>query len=115
MEQYKEKLKIQNVFMMIGCLVLAVFAVLVLLWMCLVVFKMLMSGAATKPDKTNNLGEVPGAVMSPVAYAPTEAEIVAVIAAAIAMAESENNGMKFRVVSFKRKSVTERKIRNEKI
>jgi hypothetical protein len=29
-------------------------------------------------------------------------EIVAVIAAAIAMAESESNGLKFRVVSFRR-------------
>ena len=29
-------------------------------------------------------------------------EIIAVIAAAIAMAESDNSGMKFRVVSFKR-------------
>ena len=35
---------------------------------------------------------------------PTECEIIAVIAAAIAMAESESsNGAKFRVVSFRRK------------
>ena len=32
----------------------------------------------------------------------TDEEIIAVIAAAIAMAESENNGLKFRVVSFRR-------------
>ena len=32
-----------------------------------------------------------------------ESEIIAVIAAAIAMAESENSGVKFKVVSFKRK------------
>ncbi len=32
----------------------------------------------------------------------TSEEIIAVIAAAIAMAESESNGLKFRVVSFRR-------------
>jgi Na+-transporting methylmalonyl-CoA/oxaloacetate decarboxylase gamma subunit len=34
--------------------------------------------------------------------ASLDEEIVAVIAAAIAMAESESNGLKFRVVSFRR-------------
>lgn len=37
-----------------------------------------------------------------------DAEIIAVIAAAIAAAESESNGIKFRVVSFKRTKFSER-------
>ncbi len=38
------------------------------------------------------------------AYTPSDnnEEIIAVIAAAIAMAESESNGLKFKVVSFRR-------------
>ena len=43
-------------------------------------------------------------VPEPVCVAPAEdEEIVAAIAAAIAMAESESDGVKFRVVSFKRR------------
>ena len=42
-------------------------------------------------------------VVEPVAVtANNDEEIVAVIAAAIAMAESESNGIKFKVVSFRR-------------
>ena len=50
-----------------------------------------------------NETEVASPVLPVAATATSDDEIVAVIAAAIAMAESENSGLKFRVVSFKRK------------
>ena len=80
---------------------LTVFSVLVLLWIFLTVFKLVFQDAS---KKAKSVTETPVVVKSPVAAAaPDEGEIVAVIAAAIAMAESENSDMKFRVVSFKRK------------
>jgi len=82
-----------------------VFAVLIIIWIVLQLFKFffhdLKIGAKLKPEKP-----APAPVeYEPVAPAPpTDEEIVAVIAAAIAMAESEApRGAKFRVVSFTRK------------
>ena len=80
-----------------------VFAVLILLWFTLTLFKFLFHdlfhGKKTKAVKT----EQP----APVYNAPVASEndeIIAVIAAAIAMAENECGGnKKFRVVSFNRK------------
>ena len=82
---------------------LTVFAVLSLLWLCLIGFKFVFkkieenraskkaaSTVANTVDSDDKLNEA------------TEGEIVAVIAAAIAMAESENSGLKFKVVSFRR-------------
>ena len=51
----------------------------------------------SQPDSANEQA------VSATVYTPNDQEIVAVIAAAIAMAESEENGIKFRVVSFRRK------------
>ena len=82
---------------------LAIFAVLTLLWLCLIVFKILMHSTAKGKDKAVELSSTPETVIAPVVKASAESEIVAVIAAAIAMAESESDGIKFRVVSFKRK------------
>ncbi len=89
--------------MMLGIGMLAVFSVLCILWGALVIFKIIFY------DLPNKKKSAP----APVAPAPVVAaeipasnedeEIVAVIAAAIAMAESESAGAKFRVVSFKRK------------
>ena len=83
---------------------LTVFTVLCLLWACLVVFKIVFHDLPEKrakklADKTVDLVEA-----VPVAENVTsqDDEIVAVIAAAIAMAESESSGIKFKVVSFKR-------------
>lgn len=82
---------------------LTVFGVLALLWFTLIVFKFFfhdISGKKIKKSKpivqnVENNRDVPVA---------SGDEIVAVIAAAIAMAESESTpGTKFRVVSFKRR------------
>ena len=79
-----------------------VFAVLAVIFLCLVAFKCAFSNLEAKAAKVEKKVE------APVVVAPTpvsnDAEIVAVIAAAIAMAESESgNDAKFRVVSFRRK------------
>ena len=87
---------------MIGIGIVAVFAVLGIIWATLSVFKYVFY--------KNNSSERPvmPTVQEPVASAPVytsqNEEILAVIAAAIAMAESEcDDGTKFRVVSFRRK------------
>ena len=81
-----------------------IFAVLCLLWGCLTVFKIVFHDIPEKKANHTAVKEVAPAP-APVASAPVaeEGEIVAVIAAAIAMAESESSGLKFKVVSFKRK------------
>lgn len=78
-----------------------IFAVLCLLWACLALFNVVFSKAENgKADKAKAEEST-----APVADVVTtnDDEIVAVIAAAIAMAEAENSELKFRVVSFKRK------------
>ena len=80
---------------------LAVFGVLSLIWLLLAVFKKVFTGtsqkAAVKPENV-----APAPVIEPV-IASNDGEIIAAIAAAVAMAESENAGLKFRVVSFRKK------------
>lgn len=79
----------------------AVFAVLALLWFCLYLFRILFHDLPAKKAQEAPVEEVEPA---PIAVPATDDdEIVAVIAAAIAAAESENAGLKFRVVSFRRK------------
>ena len=81
---------------------MTVFAVLFTLWVCLTVFKYFFHDAANKESQT--VTESAPAPVAPTVPAYSESEeIVAVIAAAIAMAESESSGIKFKVVSFKRK------------
>lgn len=80
----------------------AVFAVLGIIWALLTVFKIVFTNSASK-EKNSQATQESAAVQVPV-YTPRDSEIVAVIAAAIAMAESESGeNVKFRVVSFKRK------------
>ncbi len=80
----------------------AVFAVLGIIWALLTVFKLVFTNAPTKEKKPEVKQELIPQQTS--ASAASDSEIVAVIAAAIAMAESESgNNVKFRVVSFKRK------------
>ena len=80
----------------------SVFAVLGIIWAILTVFKMVFTNIDKNKKPTVSSEPV---AQAPAVQAPTnDAEIVAVIAAAIAMAESEcGNNVKFRVVSFKRK------------
>ena len=85
-----------GVILLIG--MLTIFAVLCTIWACLSIFKIAFQGVEKK-EKTAPAVEV-APVVTPV---NDDNEIIAVIAAAIAMAESENGGAKFRVVSFNRK------------
>lgn len=57
--------------------------------------------ASDTQENEQNARETETNVISEATESANE-EIIAVIAAAIAMAESENNGLKFRVVSFRR-------------
>ncbi len=82
---------------------LTVFAVLGIIWCCLLIFKYVFYDVANSGKKTREKKIVVEEVAkSAVAYSSDD-EIVAVIAAAIAMAESESVGAKFKVVSFRRK------------
>ena len=82
---------------------ITVFGVLCVLWLALVGFKFFFYDLRQNRDKTKEIKDEP----TPVQQANTTSdndELIAVIAAAIAMAESEFGGNKqFRVVSFKRK------------
>lgn len=79
-----------------------VFAVLILLWICLVLFKVFFHDIPEKKAKANEVAPVVPVQEATVSQ-PSDTEIIAVLAAAIAMAESESGGIKFNVVSFKRK------------
>lgn len=79
-----------------------VFAVLTIIWLALVLFKLFLydiplKKAAESPASADSVSS------APISADTDEDEIVAVIAAAIAAAESESNGVKFKVVSFRRK------------
>ena len=80
---------------------LTIFAVLAIIWLCLLIFKSVFSAKKVN-DNAENITEP--APTTPLAEAAAnDAEVVAAIAAAIAMAESENANIKFRVVSFRKK------------
>ena len=83
-----------------------VFAVLCTLWICLVLFKIFFHDLPEK-RKAKALASKPTEAAPVVEQADASeglsGEIVAAIAAAIAMAESESSGIKFKVVSFRRK------------
>ena len=100
-ENFGEKLIYGGQMLLIG--MATVFAVLILLMICLLIFKMvfhdLPKARQNAPIAAKSVEVVEPA---PAAYDNSE-EIVAVIAAAIAAAESESSGLKFKVVSFKRK------------
>ena len=80
-----------------------VFSVLALLWLCLVLFKLFFHDIPTRRASMQKVAPVAVETVNESPKSDAEGEIVAVIAAAIAMAESESGGMKFKVVSFKRK------------
>lgn len=79
-----------------------IFAVLVIIWAALTLFRVFMYDIPNKKRAAEVAVFAPEAP-APVAKSDDEGELVAVIAAAIAMAESDSGGAKFRVVSFKRK------------
>ena len=80
-----------------------IFAILALLWLCLVLFKVFFHDLPEKrAEKKNALAPLSQTEIEETVSSTDDVEIIAVIAAAIAMAESEDTGLKFRVVSFKR-------------
>ena len=82
---------------------LTVFAVLILLWLALVVFKFFFHDLASRRKISKDAG-IELSLSHHTVEASDDEEIIAVIAAAIAMAENEcGSNKQFRVVSFKRK------------
>ena len=78
-----------------------VFSVLIIIWGALSIFKLFLYDI---PNKKKNEEPVVEAKVQPVNDVKSDnSEIVAVIAAAIAAAEADSNGAKFKVVSFRRK------------
>ena len=89
--------------LMVFCIgMLTVFSVLAIILALLSLFNVIFSENKAPKAKES---AAPAAAVAPTTSVPksNEDEIVAVIAAAIAAAESESAGAKFRVVSFKRK------------
>ena len=83
---------------------LSIFAVLGLIWACLLIFKivfydMKQGGGKVLVESKKSEAEV----VVPVSRPTEDTEIIAVLAAAIAAAESDCAGLKFRVVSYRRK------------
>ncbi len=80
-----------------------VLAVLCVLWGCLAIFRLLCHDLPAKRSKKKKVAPVVTiAQKTDEVKAQDDGELVAVIAAAIAMAESDSSGMKFRVVSFRK-------------
>ena len=80
-----------------------VFSVLCILWLFLIGFKLVFHDLPTKRNAKKKVAPVVNNVEKKVeADKVDDGELIAVIAAAIAMAENDHTGMKFRVVSFKR-------------
>ena len=100
-DNFADKFLYGGQMLLIG--MLTVFAVLVILWIALVLFKVFFHDLPSRPKKVKEETAEPAPVYQASESSDSE-EIIAVIAAAIAMAENECGGNKqFRVVSFKRK------------
>ena len=95
-ESFADRLSFGGFMLLLGMCI--VFAVLIIIWGSLSLFKLYFSKHEAKP--TEKIVPVEP-VVAPVVT--NDAEIVAVIAAAIAAAEAESDGIKFKVVSFRRK------------
>ena len=95
-ENFLDRITFGGFMLLLGMAV--VFAVLLTIWACLAIFKLYFSRYEAKSKE-----EVAAPTQVEAANIPQDAEIVAVIAAAIAAAEEDSGGMKFKVVSFRRK------------
>ncbi len=78
-----------------------IFSVLIILLIILSLFKSVFGAFGKEQSVKKSMAQE--TAPAPIQQSCSNEEIVAVIAAAIAMAESESNGLKFRVVSFRRK------------
>ena len=96
-EGFLDRLTFGGFILLLGMAI--VFSVLLTIWGALSVFKLYFTKNETKPKAVIEAPAAPVVVDA----GPQESEIVAVIAAAIAAAEAESNGTKFKVVSFRRK------------
>ena len=95
---FADKLSFGGMMVLVG--VAAVFAVLTLIWLALTIFSTVFQKISA--EKQRKALESEPVIEPVVPTTNTDEEIVAVIAAAIAMAESESDGIKFKVVSFRR-------------
>ena len=95
-ESFIDRLTFGGFMLLLG--VAVVFAVLIIIWGSLAIFKLYFSKHESAPKVQVT---APGVETPPTI--PQDSEIVAVIAAAIAAAEAESDGVKFKVVSFRRK------------
>ncbi len=96
---FGEKIAFGATTLLIG--LLAVFSVLIIIWLCLVLLKICLQGFSS--NKKTESAKAPVQVVTQAPTASKDEEIIVAIAAAIAAAESESSGLKFRVVSFRRK------------
>ena len=97
---FADKLSYGGMMLLIG--ISTVFAVLIVIMLSLYAFKYFFHDMAKKKAAAPKQNDV--VTPEPVASVNSQdEEIVAAIAAAIAMAESESDGIKFRVVSFKKR------------
>ena len=97
-----EKLVYGGQMLLIG--MATVFSVLIILWVALTLFKLFFHDLPARQKKAPKEEKIEAAPVNQVTEANETEELIAVIAAAIAMAENECGGNKqFRVVSFKRK------------
>ena len=101
LDSFGEKLAEGGKMLLLG--MLTVFSVLIILWITLVLFKVVFHDLPARKQRVKEIKDETAPV-SQETVASQDDEIIAVIAAAIAMAESECGGNKqFRVVSFNRK------------
>ena len=95
---FGDKLQYGGMMLLLG--ILTVFSVLAIIWFSLMIFKAVFHDLPAKKKAAPVQPADP--VVQDTSAVSDDEEIVAVIAAAIAMAESESNGIKFKVVSFRR-------------
>ena len=94
-ENLLDRLTFGGTMLLIGISI--VFLSLIVIWGVLSLFKLFFNNEGKKEEQI----EQPAVVQDEAT--DNDEEIIAVIAAAITAAESESNGLKFKVVSFRRK------------
>ncbi len=99
-EGFMNKLSYGGTMLLIG--MLTIFSVLLIIMISLFLFKYFFHDLAKKRVSEVKPQKIETEAPQIVTRNPDE-EVIAAIAAAITMAESESNGIKFRVVSFKRR------------
>ena len=81
---------------------LTIFSVLSILWLFLVAFKLVFHDIPKKRAAKKTIAPIVTAEATQETKTIDDGELIAVISAAIALAENDSSGAKFRVVSFKR-------------